>query len=55
MKKLLGALIVGTFAFVHGPALAQDKKTELNKADTAAKKDDGKKQEGKKKIKKGGC
>ena len=66
MKTLLAALIVGTFALVHGPALAQDKKPEPNKeqvkkaeakkTDTAeAKKDGGKKQEGKKKVKKGGC
>ena len=65
MKKLLAALIVGTFALVHGPALAQDKKTEPNKeevkkaevkkTDTAERKGEGKKQEGNKKVKKGGC
>lgn len=66
MKTLLAALIAGTFAFAHGPTLAQDKKPEPTKEEvekaeakkTEAKKTEkaeAKKDEGKKRVKKGGC
>jgi len=66
MKTLLAALIVGVLALAHGPAPAQDKKPEPSKEEVKkaevkkaeVKKTDGaevKKDEGKKKVKKGGC
>lgn len=61
MKALLSALIAGAFAVAQGPALAQDKRPELTKEEikiAEAKKADkaeAKKDEGKKKVKKGGC
>ena len=61
MKKLLAALALGAFALAHGPAFAQEKKSEptteeAKKAD--AKKDEkseAKKTDAKRKVKKGGC
>ena len=69
MKKLLAALTVGAFAWVHGPVFAQDKQPESpkeavkkadaekakTKKDEKVEKDEPKKEEGKKKVKKGGC
>ena len=61
MKTLLAALIAGAVALAHGPGLAQEKKPEPTKEEVKkadAKKIDNaeaKKDEGKKKVKKGGC
>jgi len=61
MRTLFAALIVSAFALAPGPVLAQDKKPELTKEGakkSEAKKTDKadvKKDEGKKKVKKGGC
>lgn len=66
MKTLLAALIAGTFAFAHGPTLAQDKnpeptkeevkKGEIKQTETKkTEKAEAKKDDGKKKVKKGGC
>ncbi len=61
MKILFAALIVSAFALAPGPVRAQDKKPEPTKEEakkSEAKKPDKadvKKDEGKKKVKKGGC
>lgn len=69
MKKLLAAVTVGAFAWVHGPVFAQDNKSEppkeavkkaeaekaKTKKDEKDEKDEPKKEDGKKKVKKGGC
>lgn len=61
MRTFLTALIVGAFALAHQPALAQDKqpeptKEEVKKAEAKKTvKAQAKKDEGKKKVKKGGC
>ncbi len=66
MKTLLAALIAAAFVFAHGPTLAQDKKSEPTKEEVKkvetentdikkTEKAEAKKDEGKKKVKKGGC